>query len=103
MQALLSLHTVPFVATGFEQLPVTESQVPATWHWSLAAHVFPVPPPHTPAWQVSPVVQALLSLHAVPFAFATGAGQPVAGTQLPTVWHWSAAQVTVAPPPHTPV
>jgi hypothetical protein len=28
----LSLQPVPFVAIGFEQVPVVESQVPATWH-----------------------------------------------------------------------
>jgi len=62
-----------------------------------------VPPLQAPAWQVSPVVHALPSLHAVPFAFATGAGQPVAGTQVPAVWHWSlAAHVTTVPLPHTP-
>ena len=36
-------------------------------------------PPHTPAWQVSPVVQALPSLQAVPSASAGSSRRPVAG------------------------
>ena len=56
-----------------------------------------MPPVQAPAWQVSPVVQALASLQVVPFVLATGAGQPVAGTQAPTVWHWSAVQTTGVP------
>ena len=66
VQALLSLHVVPFVAGGFEQLPVAGSHEPATWHWSLAAHVFKLLPVHTPATQVSVCVQGLPSLHGVP-------------------------------------
>ena len=36
VHALPSLHVVPFAATGLEHAPVPESQVPATWHESLA-------------------------------------------------------------------
>src|SRR5262249_5855698 len=36
VQALLSLHAVPFGAFGFEQLPVAGSQVPARWQESDA-------------------------------------------------------------------
>ena len=32
VQALPSLHAVPFAAFGFEQVPVAGSHVPATWH-----------------------------------------------------------------------
>ena len=32
VQALPSLQVVPFVAVGFEQLPLPGSHVPATWH-----------------------------------------------------------------------
>jgi hypothetical protein len=32
VQALLSVHVVPSVAAGFEQMPVPVLQVPATWH-----------------------------------------------------------------------
>jgi hypothetical protein len=63
---LPSSHAVPSVLLGFEQLPVAESQVPTAWHWSLAVHVFVVPPEHEPAWQVSPVVHLLPSSQVVP-------------------------------------
>ena len=89
VQALLSLHTVLLGATGFEQRPVTVLQVPAMWHWSnavqvtfvgfsqrpvLALQIFAVqalasshggggPPWQTVPTQMSPVVQALPSLH----------------------------------------
>ena len=56
-----------------------------------------------PFWQLSVCVHALSSLQAVPFAFATGAGQPAPGTHAPTVLHWSApAQVTAVPPVQAP-
>ena len=32
VQALPSLHAVPSIAVGLEQLPVAGSHVPATWH-----------------------------------------------------------------------
>ena len=57
---------------------------------------------HTPAWQLSVCVHALPSLQVVPSVFAAGAGQPVSGTQVPAVWHWSAVHVTAVPPLHTP-
>src|SRR5207244_11892357 len=53
VQALPSLQIVPLAATGFEQLPVAGSQVPARWHWSDAGHVTAVPV-QVPAWPVSP-------------------------------------------------
>jgi hypothetical protein len=66
VHALPSLHDVPFGLTGFEQRPVLGEQVPAKWHWSEGAQVTAVPGLHVPDWQVSPMVQALLSLHDVP-------------------------------------
>ena len=48
VHALLSLHAVPFGAAGFEQLPVPELHVPATWHWSLGVHTTGFDPVHTP-------------------------------------------------------
>jgi hypothetical protein len=67
VHALPSLHVVPFVATGFEHVPVLVLHVPTVWHASLAVHVTGLEPVHTPPWQVSLCVQALPSLHAVPF------------------------------------
>jgi hypothetical protein len=49
------------------------------------------------------MVQALPSSQPAPVLTA-GAGQPLAGTQAPTLWHWSAPlQVLVLPPPHEPL
>jgi hypothetical protein len=39
---LPSLHVVPLAAAGLEHTPFV--QVPATWHWSLAAHAWPHEP-----------------------------------------------------------
>src|SRR5262249_25637076 len=53
-------HTVPSGALGFEHWPVAALQVPAWWQLSMGAHVtVEVGVPQTPAWQVSPAVQAL--------------------------------------------
>jgi hypothetical protein len=32
VQALPSLHAVPFAAEGFEHVPVAGLQIPAAWH-----------------------------------------------------------------------
>jgi hypothetical protein len=87
VQALPSLQVVPFAAVGFEQAPVDGLQVPATWHWSLAAHVTGFAPAQTPAWHVSVCVHALPSLHVVPLAAAGFEQAPVVGSQVPATWH----------------
>src|SRR2546422_9370 len=95
VQALLSLHVVPLALFGFEHTPVVVSQVPATWHWSSAVQVtveFGLL--QAPLWQVSPDVQALLSLHVVPFALVGLEHTPVVVLQVPTSWHWSEAVQT---------
>src|SRR5439155_13836728 len=90
VQALPSLHAVPSIAVGLEQLPVAGSHVPAVWHWSRAVQVTGLPT-QLPLWQVSVCVQALPSLHGVP-SVAVGLEQlPVAGSHVPAVWHWSRA------------
>jgi hypothetical protein len=71
VQALPSLHVVPFGATGFEHVPVTGLQMPPTWHGSLAMQRTVLPAVHTPAWHESFKSQRLPSLQAVPLA-ATG-------------------------------
>src|ERR1035438_3855653 len=102
VQALLSLQVVPLAAFGFEQVPSAGLHVPATWQASCAVQVT-VLPLQVPLWQASAVVQAFPSLQVVPSALATAAGQPVAGTQAPTVWQVSApVQVTAVPPVHAP-
>ena len=127
VQALPSLQTVPFVFATAAGHPVAGTHAPIVWHWSVVhvtataaghpvagthtpivwqwsvVHVTAVPPVHAPDWHVSPVVHALLSLHVVPFAFATAVGHPVAGTHAPIVWHWSVVHVTAVPPVHVPI
>ena len=87
VHAFPSLHAVPLLAMGFEQTPVAESHVPTTWHWSLALQLTAVPLAHAPAWQVSPCVHALLSLHAVPFGAAGFEHAPVLVLHVPATWH----------------
>ena len=87
VQALPSLHAVPFVATGFEHTPVPVSHVPAVWHWSLAVHVTGFAPVQTPLWHVSVCVHALPSLHAVPFIAVGFEHAPVLVLHVPAVWH----------------
>jgi len=48
-----SLQPEPLALFGSEHAPVDGSHVPATWHWSLAAHTTGFAPVQTPAWQVS--------------------------------------------------
>ena len=84
VHALPSLHAVPSGAAGFEQLPVPGSQVPATWHWSLAVQTTGFDPVHTPAWHLSvPCVHAFPSLHTVPFGTAGFEQVPVPGLHVP--------------------
>lgn len=84
VHASSSLHAVPSALAGFEQVPVPGSQLPASWHWSLATQTTGFEPVHVPAWQVSPCVQASASLHTEPSAFAGFEQTPVAGLQVPT-------------------
>src|SRR5437867_4412692 len=103
VQALPSLQLVPLATGwGFGQVPVAGSQLPPVWHWSGAGHTMPVPL-QTPAWQVSPVVQVLPSLQAVPLATGGFEQVPVAGSQVPAKvgrasWRESAAVPGQAPP-----
>ena len=98
---LASLQLVPFGAAGFEQTPLEGLHVPATWHGPLAAQTTALPP-HVPDWQVSPLVQRLPSLQAVPFGTAGFEHCPVEGLQVPATWHGSLAAQTTALPPHVP-
>jgi len=68
VQALPSLHVVPFAAIGFEHVPVDGLHVPAVWQESDAVHVTGFAPVHVPLWHVSVCVHALPSLQVVPFA-----------------------------------
>ena len=83
VQASPSLQAAPSALAGFEHIPVVESQVPAVWHWSLAAQVFVVVGVQTPALQASPVVQALPSLQVVPSAAVGLVHAPVVVLHVP--------------------
>src|SRR5437899_2531951 len=104
VQALPSLQVVPLGAAGLSHWPVEVLHVPATWHWSEAVQVTGLLPVHTPLWQVSVCVQALPSVHGVPFVFGGLEHTPVVVLQVPTSWHWSeAVQTTGLLPVHTPL
>jgi hypothetical protein len=94
VQTLPSLHAVPFAFSGFEQTPVAGLHVPALWHWSLAMQMTGLPAAQVPDWQVSICVQPFPSLHGVPFGFAGFEQTPVAGLQVPALWHWLLAMHT---------
>src|SRR5262249_61872719 len=81
VQALPSLQLVPSAFAGFEQVPVCGSQVPALWHWSVAAQVTGFAPTQVPAWHESLWVQPLPSLQLVPSAFAGVEQVAVCGSQ----------------------
>jgi hypothetical protein len=87
VQALSSLHVVPLGLFGFEQVPLAVSQVPTSWHWSLAVQTTGFPPAHEPAWHVSVRVQALPSLHVVPSGLFGFEHVPEEGLHVPTSWH----------------
>ena len=104
MHELPSLHVVPFAAAGLEQEPEAGSQVPATWHWSLAEHVTGFDPVHVPLLHESVWVHALPSVQAVPSGAAGFEHVPVPGLHVPAAWHWSlAVQVTGFVPVHVPL
>lgn len=101
---LLSLQAVPSAAgVCNEQVPVAATQVPATWQASEAVQTTGLAPTQTPAWQVSTVVQPLLSLQGAPLAAGVWAEhRPVAGEQVPAVLQTLAVQTTGAPPEQVP-
>jgi hypothetical protein len=84
---LLVAHDAPAVIVGTEQIPVAGSHVLVVWQGVGGAQVTGLPPTQVPAWHVSPFVHALPSSHAVPSGLATDEHFPVAGSQVPAVWH----------------
>jgi hypothetical protein len=83
VQALPSLHVKPFAFGGFVQAFAT--QMPASWHWSLAVHANGAPPLHAPAWHASFTVQESLSLHVVPSVLMGLLQTPP--EHVPALWH----------------
>ena len=78
-----SLQPEPSFLLGLEQVPVAESQVPASWHWSLAAQTTGLAPLHTPPWQVSVWVHLSASLQAAPFVLVGFEQLPDDASQVP--------------------
>ena len=68
------------------QLPVAESQESAVQALP-SMQFFAGPAAQAPARQASPMVQALPSLQVVPSAAVGLLHAPVAGSQVPAVWH----------------
>src|SRR5438094_9178228 len=74
-----SSQGLPSGVTGFEQVALSGSQTPASWHWSWAVQTTGLTAVHVPPWQVSPCVQASPS--------ARAARSDVAGVeQSPAPW-----------------
>src|SRR5205814_1219596 len=94
VHALPSLQGAPLDLAGLLQVAVAGLQVPAVWHWSEAGHTTGFVPTQAPAWQVSVWVHALPSLQGAPSGLAGLLQAPVAGLQVPAVWHWSEAGQT---------
>ena len=67
VQAIVSLHAVPFGAVGLVHCPLEGLHVPATWHGSSAVQVTELVPWQAPAWQLPPPKHGLPGLHVVPF------------------------------------
>src|SRR5207245_1892657 len=103
VQALRSSQGVPSALAGLLQAPVAGLQVPAVWHWSEAVHTTGFVPTQLALRQVSVCVQALPSLQGAPSGLAGLLQAPVAGLQVPAVWHWSeAVHTTGFVLPHAP-
>ncbi len=66
---------------GVEHVPLCASQEPASWQASRATQTTGLLPVQVTAWHMSVCVQALLSLHAVPFAAGGATQVPVPASQ----------------------
>src|SRR5206468_1781326 len=94
-----SLHGLPSGVTGFEQVALSGSQTPASWHWSWAVQTTGLTPVHVPPWQVSLCVQASPSLQLVP---VSGVAVQLDVPLQVRVLQWSEVQV-IAVPTHWPL
>jgi len=84
---LLSVQAVPSAALVVTHWPVAGAHIPTTLHGSVDGWQTTGAPVHEPFWQLSPVVQALLSLQVWPFGAGGFEQVPFAGSQAPTTWH----------------
>jgi hypothetical protein len=96
-------QAVPFALFGFVHAPVAGWQTPGSWHSSSAVHWIGFEPVQTPIWQLLAWVHGLLSLHTVPSGAEGLSHPPVAGSQVPGVWHSSVPlQLTGSAPTQAP-
>src|SRR5574340_160992 len=70
-----------------EQAPVAGWQEPASLHSFETVQVTGLEPLQEPSWQVSVLVQALLSVQAVPLTLLAAAGQLTEASQVLAVVH----------------
>jgi hypothetical protein len=96
-------HFAPSGATGYEQVPVAGSQLPARWHASGGAQTTACPE-QIPEWQALFAVHRLPSSHDVPSGPAAYKQVPVAGSQTPApVWHGPGGGQTTGLPTQDPL
>src|SRR6266705_3202716 len=81
-----SSQGLPSGVTGFEQVALSGSQTPASWHWSWAVQTTGLTDVLVPHWQVALCVQESQSSHPAPAALLGFEHSPVAGSQAPAVW-----------------
>jgi hypothetical protein len=93
-----SLQPEPLLLLGLEQTPVFGSQLPTSWHWSLAVHVTALVPTHLPAEQLSTLVQALPSSQPVPSMRGDALHAPVLLSHTPTLQASSSPEQLTAVP-----
>ena len=87
VQRLPSSHGEPSGLRGSVHRPVVGLHVPGLWQGPSTPQTTALPPTQIPAWQVSVWVHMLPSAHAVPLALGGFEHTPVAGLQVPAVWH----------------
>jgi hypothetical protein len=90
VQAFPSVQPVPSPTSELAHCPLAGLHVEA-WHWSIGVHTTGLPPVQVPFWQVSVSVHGFWSLQVVPLFAAGLLHIPVAGSQVPALWHWSLA------------
>jgi len=101
VHGLPSLHPVPFSRASVRHAPLSGLQLP-TLHASLNDEQSTLVPLQMPSVQWSDVVQALASLHSVPFSRAMARQEPLSGLQLPTLHASVSVEQSVAIPLQVP-
>ena len=97
------VHGVPSAAVGFEHAPLLGSQVPATWHPSLAVQFTGLDPVQLPAEHAYVAKHLLLPMQVVPSAAVGFEHAPLPGSQVPATWHVSlAVHITALEPVQVP-